>query len=802
LGLLLSLNVTAASAAERISDIGATPHNLSVSSPGTVTAVTQDQMCVFCHTPHGAANNPGTPLWNRQLLNQTYTVYTSSSLDAEDIMGQLDQPGGSSKLCLSCHDGTLAIGTVGVLGGELNVDIPMSGVAPDGSMPPGAGVQTGATRDLSLDLTNDHPIALDYGTTLAVADGELRDPAVEAHIGLRTIGFRPSVPLEATGAGGNAQIQCATCHDPHIRGPDVTESVKFLRLNRLQESAPVGGAFDSTNDIACLACHDKQAWNTSAHAAPLVADEAYTGAITTLRDLPAGTPVWRAACLNCHDSHTVHGARRLLWEGTDAPGSPKVGGASAIEETCYQCHGPVPVVSNIGGEVLDIESDFLLPRRMPITSTDQPAGMEVHDVENADLEEPDSLLGKNALNNRHVECSDCHNPHRTMRNELFNGIGPDNPTHDHSGPHSNLASGALRGIWGVEPVYGSANFPSLPVSYQVKSGDGGLGASTAVTSEWLTREYQLCLKCHSDYAYFDDNNYPNGSRPILGSSLGGTPAGTNGLTQFTNQATEFQAPFLHRGNASATESGAALGYTINNHRSWHPVIGDTGRSAVLRGNMSPGAFLAPWDVGVGSQTMYCTDCHGSTTGPTTVVPSGVNPWGPHGSSNDFLLKGSWNAQTGGQSRDVPATDPNNGICFKCHDFRTYADRNGNDLSSGFSGDGESNLHAVHADQIEAMHCSWCHLAVPHGGKNKGLLVNLNDVGPEAGLPPGTEVPIGSDADAYTQEPYYLNSKLKIRTFATSGNWTEADCGSSGASIPGNDVQTGRDWMGDVCSNPP
>ena len=92
--------------------------------------------------------------------------------------------------------------------------------------------------------------------------------------------------------------------------------------------------------------------------------------------------------------------------------------------------------------------------------------------------------------------------------------------------------------------------------------------------------------------------------------------------------------------------------------------------------------------------------------------------------------------------------------------------------------------------------------VPHGAKNKGLLVNLNDVGLEAGLAPGTEIAIGSSAETYDQQPYYFNAKLKIVTFATSGNWTEENCGSAGASLPGNDQQTGRNWMGDVCSNPP
>ena len=96
-----------------------------------------------------------------------------------------------------------------------------------------------------------------------------------------------------------------------------------------------------------------------------------------------------------------------------------------------------------------------------------------------------------------------------------------------------------------------------------------------------------------------------------------------------------------------------------------------------------------------------------------------------------------------------------------------------------------------------LRCSWCHVAVPHGWKNKGLLVNLNDVGPEAGLAPGTEVPINNQGQTYTQGPYYMNAKLKVRTWRQSGTWRDQDCGSAGGQ-----QETGRDWMRNVCSNPP
>ncbi len=764
--------------AASVSDIAGTVHNLSITGPGTVQAGNESQICVFCHTPHNAEDIPAAPLWNRKLSTQVYTLYNSASLDATG----LNQPAGSSKLCLSCHDGTLALGTVNVLNGQANVTVPLSGTAVDGSMPAGDGALTGYTRRLGTDLTNDHPISFTYDSTLASIDGELRDPAVTAHIANRVAGQRPPlVPLE------NDQVQCVSCHDPHLRDSDPTINRKFLRLNRFQVQQSTGGAFDKNNDIVCLGCHDKlgTAWAASAHADPSVADEIYTNTAAAQRDFPNTIRVWEAACLNCHDNHTVQGARRLLREGTDSVAIPKSGGNPALEEACYQCHSSDGgVLQGQGGanfEVPDIESDFLLGRHMPITSYDQPAGSEQHEITDADLSETPLKLGKGNLNNRHVECTDCHNPHRVIKDPLFNGPGAPfgEATHAHTAGHSNIASGVLRGIWGVEPLYGSTDFSVDPSGYLVKKGDGGTGAPPLVSSTYLTREYQVCLKCHSDYGY--------NTLPYLGDSGGGTPSGTNQLTQYTNQAREFQAPVDHQGE------GTAPGLATNNHRGWHPVIDKTGRTPIERGGLDPAIFLPPWNgsADIGNQTMYCSDCHGSDTAPGTVEPSGGangRPWGPHGSTNDFILKGNWSSLTGtGQTTD---------LCFKCHNYDDYANpNNSNPNKSGYRGGGggggmgggglgANNLHIFHASRLGRMRCMWCHTAVPHGWKNKALLVNLKDVGPEAGQAPGTWV-----APRYTQGPYYINSMLTISSWATSGNWSAGNCG-------------GRMWMMRNCSNPP
>ena len=74
---------------------------------------------------------------------------------------------------------------------------------------------------------------------------------------------------------------------------------------------------------------------------------------------------------------------------------------------------------------------------------------------------------------------------------------------------------------------------------------------------------------------------------------------------------------------------------------------------------------------------------------------------------------------------------------------------------------------------------------------------LAEAFPEAGLAPNTEVPITTSGQTYSQGPYYMNAKLKIINFRSSGTWREQDCGS--ATGQGG---TGKDWMGTVCETPP
>jgi hypothetical protein len=285
------------------------------------------------------------------------------------------------------------------------------------------------------------------------------------------------------------------------------------------------------------------------------------------------------------------------------------------------------------------------------------------------------------------------------------------------------------------------------------------------------------------------------------------------------------APFTFNGRLDPASN--CVDYVNDNHRSWHPVLRPTGRTPEER-HADPNVWRAPYNSFVGIQTMYCTDCHGSQTQGNTVEPVGGEngyPWGPHGSNENFLLKGNWNDQTGTRVTDFAnEADSNNHLCFRCHDPKNYARSipppgDGLVFASGFrravGGAGSLafmglNLHIGHAtfitQQQQSFRCTYCHVAIPHGWKNKVFLVNLNDVGLEAELPPGTQVRYTgfapSGAGRYYQGPYYNGAVLKVRKFAHSGEWVDVNCGSAGA--PGNALH-GVNWMfnsSEACVNLP
>jgi hypothetical protein len=450
---------------------------------------------------------------------------------------------------------------------------------------------------------------------------------------------------------------------------------------------------------------------------------------------------------------------------------------------------------------------------MPIATEEQGGGgngSEVHASGDSDLVESPENLGRNNADKRHVECTDCHNPHRVMRNSLFNGLGdPTRRTHVPSatagtaigGRAGNVASGVLRGTWGVEPTYsvtvsGSGStvsgtkWPENP-TFTVKKGDPG--ASMETSQSYLTREYQLCFKCHSNYS----NGDVAAAFPLLGRP-GGTVPGTssNQMTRYTNVAAEFAVratdpPTSGTDQGEATNAGTqcgggdcapvgsyprglASGNGEINHRSWHPVVFPTGRDRRERAMGTTGTvnMRPPWDTNMGSQTMQCSDCHGHSDSYTQGSgPDLTKTQGPHGSDKPFILKGDWNT-----SVRLPSPAATS-LCGKCHN------PGANGSASGFGGD------HVPDDKMGGEPCMYCHIAVPHGWKNKAFLANLRCVGTEVAGSSGDCVNRGSGTyGSTTIAPYYISTRLRISTWARSGGWGSSNCG--GETMEDNCPRTG------------
>lgn len=165
------------------------------------------EICIACHTPHNADGTvPNVPLWNHELSAvATYTLYSSNTLNA--TMGQ---PSGSSKLCLSCHDGTVALENFGGATG---------------------GITFVSTGNVGTNISDDHPISFDYDDALATADGELATPSSALS------GLGGTIAADMLFGG---QMQCGSCHDVHNG-----EGVTHLLLKTNAASA------------LCLTCHTK-----------------------------------------------------------------------------------------------------------------------------------------------------------------------------------------------------------------------------------------------------------------------------------------------------------------------------------------------------------------------------------------------------------------------------------------------------------------------------------------------------------------------------------------------------------------
>jgi predicted CXXCH cytochrome family protein len=481
LGCLLGILCSGA-IAEAQESVVQTVHNLSAGGPGRVRAQSEGQVCVFCHAPHHASGMP--PLWNREMPFSNYTIYRSSTLDAKP-----GQPTGASKLCLSCHDGTIALGSVLSRAERIR-------------MVGGTFMPAGLTN-LGTDLSDDHPVSFAYTSGLAGADRQLAAPT----------GLPERVALDAAG-----ELQCTSCHDPHDNSngmflvmrnefgalctachimdgwkisahKNANASVAGVRLgdwpySSVAENAcrschrphTAGGRerlliFENDEDN-CLICHDGQVADSdirqeidkyTAHD-----PRRYTG----LHD-PLESPSADRAHVECADCHNPHAVENVLPGTTYVPIGPTLrkvrgvatGGAPLLEarheyEVCFRCHGQSPV--EVSGRV------FRQSQNADLRLKFSPTAVSFHPVTTSSPSRDTVSLAPGMSRGDMIRCTDCHNNDSGPR---AGGSGPD-------GPHGSTYDFLLE-----------RNYTVL---------------DDTVESAF---EYALCYKCHQRSVVLSDRSF-------------------------------------------------------------------------------------------------------------------------------------------------------------------------------------------------------------------------------------------------------------------------------------------------------
>ena len=641
--LLLVLALAVLAAASVLGQgIKGSKHDMSASSSSSIKSQPvasggTEEVCVFCHTPHGSDRTSVAPLWNRTSPAGTYTLYTSDYLGAAGL-GYLAasppvQPNASSKLCMSCHDGTIALGSV--------FNLPGSGgyTAPPG--PPGTGIpmqQAGvpiaggkmpaaASGSLGTDLSNDHPVGFLYNSS--------KDPELVA----RSWPWNTAVKLSPdAGAAGvsTGTVECSTCHNAHDN-----QYKKFLRMS-------------NTNAALCTFCHSKAGYAGSAH------DTATTASYTPLSSGTA-TNVGEWACRGCHAPHSS-GTAQYLQRGAE-------------ENTCYEkgCHGTNTAYTAAATPVTP--GSRLIQPEMGKT--------DAHPT-NASSGRHKNIPGGEAvadLNNRHAECQDCHNPHQTQA-----AVGK-------STRGTLRISAALKGTWGVEPTFASpAAVTSNATNFLAPA------TFTRVSGASLTDEYQVCMKCHSNYV-----TLPAGARNIA-QEINPYNSSYHGIVPLPATI----APTVANGQRSM-----ATNFYVNQNTMVAPWSGNAAYT-VAQAEACRNAPATCAAFAASRAPVWCSDCHNSDAAPAyPSTKSATVPSGPHGSN----VNGALPATLAAKIPPAPAGSANGDrmliaslvpgatgtpLCVECHLASVYWSTDTNSRMTRHKSDGSVASRSPQA-------CLSCHM---------------------------------------------------------------------------------------------
>ncbi len=423
--------------------------------------------------------------------------------------------------------------------------------------------------------------------------------------------------------------------------------------------------------------------------------------------------------------------------------------------------------------------------------------------------------------NRHVQCEDCHNPHASKAGTHTAG--------------SNLAGGVLTGIWGLGISGYSTPTPGNPPNDLQNP-----STLTYTRTGGVTYESELCLKCHSYYAW-TTNTRPN------------VPSGhADGSTaQVTDQSAEFNPNNLAHhavmgtGRNQPIQVGLASYYNTNWPAFTTGTVSTSG-TAVTFSNAIPSSVIAGWYLYIGASapaqgatawyqiasvidsthatlttsagnqtnvasrltaglgntfvppygpwsTLTCSGCHGSNVS--------TDPGGPHASAGRWVLTEAdldlnfqwWNGTSVitvtpnkvavGGSTSAFATPKI--FCFNCHRRDVYGDENLDGVTATYA-----NLARVSHDPTGNAN------TFESGGTNKwGILCMNCHGGGDLGVIHGTNAGKGASGNSFRGKRFLYGATWTGVTRATTTTavacWTKNSTDSVNVCTQGHGGSSGN-----------
>lgn len=273
-----------------------------------------------------------------------------------------------------------------------------------------------------------------------------------------------------TGANGS-RLTCVNCHGPH----NVSKNPLSAGLNNSDISDPdntLNPFTTASGDMTafCLKCHDGNtpvAINDGTSFVPY-------SVVFSNKNITTNGGGWNksafasslhhgGASLQCSDCHEKHGSQypNLLKYPEDT---------DTINGNCLRCHGGAagspPNAPNVKPDLTRTGNPSPDRYRHPtLFKSGQHSNTENY--------------ANRPLNERHAECTDCHDPH----------------AEDNTPANAPFAPGPLKNVSGVGLTYGATPWTAPTFTFKTS----------------ITYQYELCMKCHSSFSWGTTPPTPAGS---------------------------------------------------------------------------------------------------------------------------------------------------------------------------------------------------------------------------------------------------------------------------------------------------